>query len=712
MNTDRYPLPTDLHPLRSGAYRDIARLLAEALAAGMIVSLVLALAIFIVATQAQAAETPAPPGQGTLLLKSAPDAVPVAAPLLLTDVHIDVSGLVARATVAQRFVNATAVWQEGIYVFPLPENAAVDHLTMQVGERRIEGQIRERAVARAAYEQAKTEGRKATLVEQERPNVFTTSVAHIGPGEEVVVTIEYEQTLRYDAGAFSLRFPMVVAPRYIPGTSLVDGDPGSGWAANTDQVPDAARVAPPVMHPSQGFVNPVTLAIDLHPGFPLAKIDSPYHTIDVVESADGRYAVQLAEGKVPANRDFELVWTPDVGAAPGAAIFAEQRGGRTYALAMVLPPAAQESLPRLPREAVFIVDTSGSMEGTSIAQAKQALAMALDRLQSGDRFNVIEFNSVTKALFSAPVPLDATTLARAKSFVGSLRARGGTEMKPALETALTKDAAPGFVRQVVFLTDGAVGNEGELIQLIRERLGDRRLFTIGIGSAPNSFFLTKAAQFGRGTFTYIGDVREVAEKMGALFRKLESPVLTDLAIAWPGAAEMWPRQVPDLYAGEPVVVVAALDALAGDVAISGKRGGVAWSARLPLDAGAREPGIGVLWARAKIDALTDALKGGDSESAVRSAVLEVALAHHLVSRYTSLVAVDVTPTAPPGTTSVPNALPTNLPAGWSYDAVFGTAQTATPATLHLLLGLVALLLAAIAWVSSGRKLSVFTARQA
>ena len=183
---------------------------------------------------------------------------------------------------------------------------------------------------------------------------------------------------------------------------------------------------------------------------------------------------------------------------------------------------------------VFIIDTSGSMEGTSIKQAKEALQMALDRLSPGDRFNVIEFNSVTRAVFGAPMPVDTATLAKAKSFVTALRARGGTEMKPALKAALTQDVAPGFVRQVVFLTDGAVGNEGELIHLIRERLSDRRLFTIGIGSAPNSFFLTKAAQYGRGTFTFIGDVREVAEKMGALFTKLESPVLTDIAISWPG----------------------------------------------------------------------------------------------------------------------------------------------------------------------------------
>jgi Ca-activated chloride channel family protein len=305
------------------------------------------------------------------------------------------------------------------------------------------------------------------------------------------------------------------------------------------------------------------------------------------------------------------------------------------------------------------------------------------------------------------MPVDPANLSKARGFVAGLRARGGTEMKPALEVALTRDAAPGYVRQVVFLTDGAVGNEGELVHVIRERLDDRRLFTIGIGSAPNSFFLTKASQFGRGTFTHIGDVREVAEKMGALFRKLESPVLTDIAIAWPGTADVWPRQVPDLYAGEPVIVVAEVDGTQGAVTIAGKRGGEPWRVSLPLWAGANEPGIGVLWARAKIEALTDALKGGDSEADIRKTVVEVALAHHLVSKYTSLVAIDETPTAPPGTRSVTTALPTNLPEGWSYDAVFGGARTATPATLHLLLGTLALLAAAIARSWAGRTLPVY-----
>ena len=500
----RNPTPAhQLHPFAGRAWRDLARFVGEALAAGLITSLVLALATFIVSTHAAAApgaRDDAP--RGGLLLRSAPDAPPVPAPLLATDVRISVSGIVARATVRQRFHNPTAVWQEGVYVFPLPENAAVDHLEMRTGERVIEGVIRERAAARAEYEQAKAEGRKASLIEEQRPNVFTTRVAHLGPGEDIDITLEYQQTLRFDAGTFRLRFPMVVAPRYIPGSVVAAATAGTGWAEATDEVPDAAEITPPVVPPAMGRINPVTLAVDLNPGFALARLESPTHAITVGETADGRHRVELASAVVAASRDFELAWTPDVGSAPGAALFTEVRDGGVYALLMVNPPQAESGTPRAPREVVFVIDTSGSMEGTSIVQAREALQLALERLQPGDRFDVIEFNSSARALFGSPLPAEPATVARARAFVAGLKARGGTEMRAALELALKPGRSPGFVRQVVFLTDGAVGNESALFTLIRDRLGDRRLFTVGIGSAPNSHFMTKAAQFGRGSFTY------------------------------------------------------------------------------------------------------------------------------------------------------------------------------------------------------------------
>ena len=678
-------------------WRQLGRFALESLGTGLFVSLVLALAVFIISVEANAA-TAGDPGQGTLLLRD-DTGERAAAPLLSTDVHMDVTGMVARVQVTQRFANPTAQWREGVYVFPLPDQAAVDHLTMRVGERVIEGQIKERTEARRTYENAKAEGRKTTLLEQERPNMFTTSVANIGPGEEIVVALEYEETLRYGDGAFRLRFPLAITPRYIPGAATEAEAMGIGWSQVTAQVPDADRITPPFVPARDGHANPVSITIDMNAGFPLAKVASSYHAIDVEERPGNRYRIVLGDGPVPAARDFELVWTPDVGSAPGAALFTETLGGKTYALLMTLPPTlADADTPRAPREITYIVDTSGSMEGVSIAQARDALSMALDRLQAGDRFNVIEFNSTSTSLFTAPMPFDAATHAQAKRFVAKLRARGGTEMLPALAAALDGPPESELMRQVVFLTDGAIGNEDAILRLLHDKLGDRRLFTIGIGPSPNTFFLTKAAQFGRGTFTFIGDVREVRQKMADLFRKLESPALTDITVDWPGGTDAWPRRVPDLYAGEPVVVTAQFPAgtLQGNVLISGSRAGQKWQAVLPMQDGATEAGVAVLWARAKIDALMDAGRQGppERELDIRNAVLDVALTHHLISKYTSLVAVDVTPTRPVGTDTLKSAVPGNIPEGLTgFDQL---PRTATPAALSLVMGALLLLAAAVA----------------
>ena len=673
-------------------WRELFRLVVDSFVAGIVVSVVLALAVFIVTTSpAQAAPAETPPGM--LYLEDATGGR-TPSPLVFTDVHMDVTGMIARVRVQQRFVNPTADWREGVYVFPLPEQAAVDHLHMQVGERVLDGLIKERGEARRTYEAAKTDGRKTTLVEQERPNLFTTSVANIGPAEEVTVAIEYQQTLRYDEGTFRLRFPLAVTPRYIPGAPVAGGT-GLGWSPATQQVMDADRITPPVVARSEGYVNPVRIEVELNAGVPLAKLASTYHAMNVEDRGDHRFRLTLADGPVPAARDFELAWTPDTGNAPAAALFTETKGGKTYALLMALPPAAPATdAARPPREVTYVIDTSGSMEGVSIAQAREALALALDRMQPGDRFNVIEFNSVSNSLFAAPLPVDPETMGRARRFVANLRARGGTEMLPALEVALAGPRTASMMRQVVFLTDGAVGNEDAILRFVGENIGDRRLFTVGIGPAPNGFFMTKAAQFGRGTYTYIGDVREVREKMGALFRKLESPALTDIAVDWPAGADVWPRAVPDLYAGEPVVVSAQYNANAGTgaVTLSGRRDGAPWHAAMPSASVADAPGVAVRWARAKIDALLDAGRGGAAEADTRGAVLDLALTHHLVSRYTSLVAVDVTPTAPAGTTPVTSALPGNIPDGLTgFDAL---PRTATPAPLLLVLGGATLLVVA------------------
>ena len=695
--------------LPPNGWRGLARLALEGVAAGLVVSVMLALAVFIVASQAEAAPlhsrtagvVAADANGGVLRLAANGDEPALAAPLVATDIKVVVAGIVARTTLTQRFVNPTGAWREGVYLFPLPDHAAVDHLRVESDGRVIEGQVQERAAAKKRYDDAKRSGRQAGLVEQERPNLFTTSIALLPPHDEVVVTIEFQQTLAWEAGTFHFRLPLAITPRYVPGGRLAaasitdEQDPAAS-------VEDAERIlAPFELDPARA---PVTFALTLDAGFPLASIESTSHAITVEHASDGRAEVTLADEEVPADRDLELAWTPAVGAEPGAAVFTERRDGRTHALVMVLPPSVDAGGPILPREATFVVDTSGSMSGVSIVQAKEATLFALSRLSRGDRFNVIEFNSRTRSLFAAPMPVDATTLEAARAFVGALKADGGTEMKPALAAALAPEALPGYARQVFFLTDGAVGNEHELVKMIRARLGDRRLYTIAIGPAPNAWFIRQAAKFGRGTATFIGDVRDVRERMTALFEKLERPALTDLAITWPVGAEVYPPQLPDLYAGEPIVVSASFAGAPTTLSIVGRRGTSAWGTLLPTGAGAPAEGIGKLWARERIATLSDAMIEGAPEEEVRPLIVATALEHHLASRYTSLVAVDVTPVVPAGTEAARTAIPALLPAGLEASGFAGSLpQTATPAPL---LAIVGAGLAALAWIARKGRLPV------
>jgi Ca-activated chloride channel family protein len=389
------------------------------------------------------------------------------------------------------------------------------------------------------------------------------------------------------------------------------------------------------------------------------------------------------------------------------ALFTERKGERHYGLLMVMPPAGGRPAASLPREVIFVIDTSGSMHGASILQAKEALELAVLRLGPRDRFNVIEFNSDASVLFTDARAATAENLALATRWIRALKAQGGTEMAAALRLALNGRESADRVRQVIFLTDGAVGNEEALFRLIAERLGDSRLFTVGIGSAPNSYFMTKAAQAGRGTFTYIGRPDEVKQKMGELFAKLESPVLKNVRIEWPGGAqvESWPKRLPDLYLGEPVVVTAALARAEGEIVVSGTLGDAPWRAAVPVAAAAEGSGMGVLWARDKIAALLDSLRENAPEPEVRTAVVDLALSHHLVTKYTSLVAIDRTPVRPDATALKSAALPTNLPDGWTYAAVFGELpRGATDARLNLLLGM-SLLAAALLAFGARRRLA-------
>ncbi|HUP31149.1 MAG TPA: marine proteobacterial sortase target protein, partial [Usitatibacter sp.] len=590
---------------------DLVELVAKAILSGVGIAVLMSVAILALSTETHAAVVGLEDAKsGELLFGTDESGRFVMAPKVSTEVAIEVHGMVARTRLTQVFHNPAAEFVEGIYVFPLPEKAAVDRLWMKIGERTIEGHVQEKEKARATYEQAKGEGRKAALVVQQRPNLFTNAVAHIGPDERIEIRIEYQQSLAYEDGRYRLRLPMAVSPRYVP---VVDPnalpDEPKALEARAELQPAVLRM-PPQSSSRGTLVNPIDIAVMLDAGVPIIDVASTYHETRVEKQSGARAVVLLAKDQVEMDRDFELTWRV-AGTAPQAAMFVQRKGDTDYALLMVVPPRPQAAESgdhqRLPRETILIVDTSGSMQGSPMDQAKLALEHALRTLRPTDRFNVLEFNSITRALYTDAMPATATNIAEARAWVQKLQAGGGTNMAPALTLALPGGDTPGYLRQVVFMTDGAVGNEDELFRLITQRLGGSRLFTVGIGAAPNGHFMAKAAQFGRGSFTHIGDLREVQEKMVELFAKIEAPVLRDVTIRWADgtAVETFPARVPDLYLGEPVLVAASTRKALSTVVVSGMRGNQPWSVALTPAADANAAGVGALWAREKIASLMD-----------------------------------------------------------------------------------------------------------
>lgn len=622
---------------------------------------------------------------GTLFLRAEGSTTLEPGLALETNVAIHVTGLLARVTVEQRFTNPTDTWAEGIYVFPLPDDAAVDRLTMITGDRTIEGVVKEKEEARRTYTKARDAGQRASLVEQHRPNVFTSFVANLEPGGEVTIAIEYQQSVSLERGELSLRFPMALTPRYGE-----DGGENGGPTAGAAPAPtaDAGATAPE----SASAPSPVRLLVDLAAGFAVESIESPHHEITVVEQPGGLHEIDLASETVPADRDFVLRWRPMPGDTPQVALFTEQYEGAHYALVTLLPPKPVDAALRRDREVVFVLDTSGSMAGASIGQAREALALALERLGPRDRFELLEFSSETRALFGGAREATPANVAEAVERLGKVKAGGGTEMLPALELALKDDAPSGHLRQVVILTDAAIANESAVLASLRDRLGESRVFAVGIGSAPNGYLLRKLAELGRGSFTHVGSPDEIAGRMAKLFRKLESVAATDLQLELPSGLrpDLYPDVLPDLYDGEPLSVAVELDAPLDWIAVRGLQGDALWIQTATRADSEERPGIHVLWARRKIDAWMHRPARTKAEREARKEIVtEVALAHHLTSAHTSLVAVDNVAVRRDHEAIKTKRMVAAAPSGMTMSR-FALAQGATPAPLLRVVGVVLL----------------------
>ncbi len=629
------------------------------------------------------------------------------ATILTTDYQVTVSGLIATTRLVQTFANTSQQWREGVFVFPLPEDASVYGLTMRAGERITVGEIREREAARKQYEAAKKQGQQVAKVEQQRPNLFTTRLANIPPGETVAVELNYQQTVRYQSGEFELRLPTTVTPRYMPGrpVTAVSQAWQSGWATPTSAVPDADQISPFTVTPAEVAAGShrAVIRLNLNMGLSIATVTSPSHPLTNTWNGD-EVTVVPASGSIVMDRDLVVRWSPERGQAPSAAVFRERWQDEDYLLTLLVP--GMDSQQRLPRELIFVIDTSGSMAGESIRQARASLLQGLETLSDADRFNVIEFNSQTHALFMDAQPVNSVNLARARQFVTVLEADGGTELSAALTAALqpeaTTEVPAGTVRQVVFITDGAVGNGRALFRQIEQQLGDSRLFTVGIGSAPNMHFMREAARYGRGTYTAINDIRAMNEPLDELFRKMQAPVLADIEVDWPASsgADALPRRSGDLFLGEPLVQVArgqfANDALAEPVALSGRLpDGSRWQSEIRLANAADGAGLHRYWAQQKIDSLRDQSLTGEPENETKIAITELGLKHELLTPYTSFIAVDKTPVRSAAEPLATDAVPTLLPAG-SAPHMLRYPQTATWSPLIMAIGLLGFMFSAAA----------------
>jgi len=617
---------------------------------------------------------------------------PFTASLLSTKISSVISGHIVRTTVVQRFTNPTSEWMEGVYYFPLPDDAVVDSMTLKIGERRIISQIQEKSEAKTMYIKAAAEGKRAALLNQYRPNVFSTSVANIEPGEKISVEISFQTVADQKGAEFSWRMPQAITPRYAP---------------SEETMPFVEAILPDLignLNPSRKGTNNLSkFEIIIKQGLNIANIQSPSHQVTIAKHAEKDLLIELVGKTAPADRDFILQWQFEQENKSTALIFQESEGEVTYTLGLVLPPKKGNLVNKIPRDITFIMDVSGSMEGVAIEQGKLALVSALDLLKPVDRFDIIVFNDQFFRLFGHSQLANMENIADAKKFVRRLSADNGTEMYPALKSALQDKAEEGYQRQILFLTDGAISNEEEMFELVASKLGDARLFTVGLGSAPNGWFMRKSAEFGKGMNIEISDLRKTKIELENLFEDMSMPSLEQINIGLGITADTYPKIISDLYGNRPLIFITRHHSAIENPVIRGispSHGKTEIS--LSLAVLQRNAGISKLWANKKIESLTDSLARGMDPDIVKTRVLDVALEHQVMSPYTSFVAIDDTPVRIRSDFLKKMKISGNLPSGMAWKKINGP-QTASPIVQYTWTGLGLLFLCVfIAWVIRSR----------
>jgi Ca-activated chloride channel family protein len=585
---------------------------------------------------------------------------------------------VARVSVTQRFSNPFPEPIEAIYTFPLSEHGAVDEMWMRAGERTIRGEIHRREEARALYERARAEGKLAGLLDQERPNVFTQSIANLMPGTAVEVHIEYNEPLPYEDGAFAFSFPTVVGPRFVPGQATRRS--GTGWAPDTDRVPDASRITPSVTPEGTRAGHDLSVSVEIDAGVAIHAIDAPLHEIDVTRPEPTVARVELLKRAEIPNRDFVLRYTV-AGDDLASGVLAHRNGqGPGYATFVLLPPQRVEAREAAPKEMIFVVDRSGSQSGLPLAKAKETLLWILDHMNPNDTFQVLSFSNQTERLFESPRPASHAMKAKARRHIEGLEAGGGTYMAEAVREVASLPAAGNRLRVVVFMTDGYVGNDFEVLSLVRELRGTSRWFSFGTGNSVNRYLLDEMARLGGGE-TEVVLLSSPGETVANRFwERIGSPVLVDVRVEFDGleVVDVYPKDVSDVWAHRPLFVQARYrEAGQGRVVLRGFRQGKPYEQALDVELpeqSEEHAALASMWARARVDDLMSrdlaALQSGEFPQGLREEIVEVALAHRLLTQFTSFVAVEETVVNEGGQQRTVT-VPVEMPEGVTYEGVFG-----------------------------------------
>jgi Ca-activated chloride channel family protein len=629
-------------------------------------------------------------GSGTLTAMVAGTKKTIVCPLKDTKVTADISGYVARVTVKQKFVNPSNSKIEAVYTFPLSENSAVDEMTMKIGDRTISGTIKKREEARAIYEQARNDGYVASLLDQERTNIFTQSVANIEPGKEIEITIKYIETLPYESGKYTFAFPTVVGPRFVPGQAVTGGPQGSGFSNNTNQVPDASLITPmPTLGGSRAGHN-ISIDVHLNGGMAVSDVKSALHQIDTKTIDTNKMDISLTDKETIPNKDFVLTWqVAQDSLKSGYLTYKEAAEKEGFFTLMLMPPKRVTKDNVQPKEMIFVIDCSGSQSGAPLDKAKETMLYILDHMNDNDTFQIITFNNNVQTFADKPEVSSSEMKKKAKAFINSIQAQGGTWMAPAVEKACAMPNDSHRLRIVTFMTDGYVGNDYEILGMVKKYRGASRWFPFGTGNSVNRTLIDGISKEGGGEAEYVL-LNSSAEEAGKKFYdRISSPVLTDVKLAFEGVdvKEVYPKEVSDVWAERPLYFKGKYTApKAGTVTLTGFAQGKPYKQTIKVDfanQNLNNPGIPSLWARAKVDRLMSedwfGAQQGTVNKEIKDEIVATALKHHIMTQYTSFVAVDNSRKTD-GDKATKTDVPIEMPDGVSEQGVFGNKGDAPSIT--------------------------------